>query len=78
MGQVTQLLSAIGQGERDALLRQRVIDECLVPYLHDRQDTWLLLPDGSYERVGEDLPSAQQALMRRYTVSGQGRPSRWT
>ncbi|HET7795250.1 MAG TPA: polyphosphate kinase 1 [Rhizobacter sp.] len=51
---------------RDAALRQRVIDECLVPYLHDRQDAWQLNADGSYERVGTDGPSAQQALMQRY------------
>jgi polyphosphate kinase len=53
---------------RDALLRQRVIDECLVPYLHDRQDAWSLGPDGHYERIGTDGPSAQQALMQRYSV----------
>jgi polyphosphate kinase len=51
---------------RDAVLRQRVIDECLVPYLHDRQDSWELSADGSYRRVGTDGPSAQQALMQRY------------
>jgi polyphosphate kinase len=52
---------------RDALLRQRVIDECLVPYLHDRQDAWLLGSDGHYESVGCAEPSAQQALMQRYS-----------
>ncbi|MBC7994936.1 MAG: polyphosphate kinase 1, partial [Rhizobacter sp.] len=51
---------------RDAKLRQRVIDECLVPYLHDKQDAWDLRADGSYVRVGTEGPSAQQALMRRY------------
>ena len=52
---------------RDATLRQRVIDECLVPYLHDRCDAWLLQPDGRYERAGSEGPSAQQALLRRYS-----------
>jgi polyphosphate kinase len=51
---------------RDARLRQRVIDECLVPYLHDRRDAWVQLGDGSYRRVAEDGISAQQALMGRY------------
>ncbi len=51
---------------REPALRQRVIDECLVPYLHDQQDAWRLLPDGRYERDGSDGPSAQQALLRRY------------
>ena len=52
---------------RDPALRQRVIDECLMPYLHDRQDSWQLNSDGGYERVSTDGPSAQQALMERYT-----------
>ncbi|QTN24693.1 polyphosphate kinase 1 [Rhizobacter sp. AJA081-3] len=51
---------------REPALRQRVIDECLVPYLHDHQDAWRLLPDGRYERDGSDGPSAQQALLARY------------
>ncbi len=51
---------------RDPLLRQRVIDECLVPYLHDGKDAWTLSSDGEYRRVGTDGPSAQQALMERF------------
>ena len=50
---------------RDAALRQRVIDECLVPYLHDRRDAWLLNTDGTYQRVDSAGISAQQALVRR-------------
>jgi polyphosphate kinase len=52
---------------RDARLRQRVVDECLVPYLHDRQDAWALRADGSYERVGMQAPGAQSALIQRYS-----------
>jgi polyphosphate kinase len=55
---------------RDAKMRQRVIDECLVPYLHDRQDAWELRADGEYERVGLEGPSAQRALMERYAAGG--------
>jgi polyphosphate kinase len=51
---------------RDAALRQRVIDECLVPYLHDRLDAWEAHADGHYTRVATDGPSAQQALMGLY------------
>ncbi|MBI5270155.1 MAG: polyphosphate kinase 1 [Burkholderiales bacterium] len=51
---------------RDARMRQRVIDECLVPYLHDRRDAWVLRADGSYQRVDTQGVSAQQALMARY------------
>ena len=48
---------------RDPSLRQRVIDECLVPYLGDRLDSWELAADGSYRRLDEGGPGAQQALM---------------
>ncbi|KQU73399.1 MULTISPECIES: polyphosphate kinase 1 [unclassified Rhizobacter] len=57
---------------RSAALRQRVIDECLVPYLHDRQDAWSLQSDGSYQRIGTEGPSAQQALMRLMTAKPSG------
>jgi polyphosphate kinase len=52
---------------RDPALRQRVIDECLVPYLHDARDAWTLRSDGSYTRSRTDGPSAQEALMRLYS-----------
>jgi polyphosphate kinase len=51
---------------RDAAMRQRVIDECLVPYLHDQQDAWELRLDGTYHRIGTEGPSAQQALLQRF------------
>ena len=51
---------------RDAALRQRVIDECLVPYLLDRCDAWAQASDGSYQRVAEAGVSAQAALTARY------------
>ncbi|AKJ28101.1 polyphosphate kinase 1 [Caldimonas brevitalea] len=51
---------------RDPALRQRVIDECLVPYLYDAKDAWTLQTDGHYERERVDGPSAQQALVERY------------
>jgi polyphosphate kinase len=52
----------------DPVLRQRVIDECLVPYLHDGRDAWALAADGAWTRVGEAGASAQQALALRYMV----------
>ncbi len=54
---------------RDPSMRQRVIDECLVPYLHDTLDAWALAPDGQYRRIGDKGISAQQALMRRFASS---------
>jgi polyphosphate kinase len=52
---------------RDPVLRQRVIDEGLVPYLHDQRDAWALDGEGRYKRVSEIGVSAQQALMQRYS-----------
>jgi len=48
---------------RDAAMRQRVIDECLVPYLMDRRDAWILDADGHYRVADGRGPGAQQALM---------------
>ncbi len=51
----------------DAALRQRVIDECLVPYLQDGCDAWQQQSDGAYVRTQvEGGFSAQRALMNRY------------
>jgi len=51
---------------RDPRLRQRIIDECLVPYLLDERDAWTLDADGHYHPVAGGAESAQQALIRRY------------
>jgi len=51
---------------RDAEMRQRVIDECVIPYVMDERDSWRQLSDGRYERVSQDGLSAQQALMARH------------
>ena len=51
---------------RHPALRQRIIDECLVPYLHDTRDAWLQRSDGTYHRAGSGTISAQQALMQRF------------
>jgi len=63
--------------------RQRVIDECLLPYLHDSRDAWDLQPDGSYKRAkgAEDGKgqSAQVALMQRYAAPpGDEEVRTWT
>jgi polyphosphate kinase len=54
---------------RDVRLRQRIIDECLVPYLHDITDSWFMQPDGTYLQVerGGAL-SAQAELTKRHTL----------
>jgi polyphosphate kinase len=61
----------------DPRLRQRIVDECLLAYLHDDRDAWDLMPDGHYKRVkGAGEPKghgAQAALMERYAAPlGQG------
>ena len=70
----------------DPVLRQRLIDECLVAYLHDGRDAWDLGPDGVYARVERDTHAgeegasrsieahgAQTALMGRYASRGLSR-----
>ncbi|GBU15048.1 polyphosphate kinase [Polaromonas sp.] len=56
----------------DPGLRQRLVDECLLAYLHDTRDAWDMQPDGSYRQVLEAEPSlrhgAQAALMCRYSA----------
>ena len=56
----------------DAAIRQRIIDECLVAYLHDGCDAWDMQPDGSYRLVRPVDPAqrhgAQSALMTRYSA----------
>ena len=66
----------------DAQLRQRIIDECLVAYLHDDRDVWDLMPDGTYKRVkGAGEPKghgAQAALMARYAAPMGQEERLWT
>jgi len=52
----------------DPVQRQRIVDECLVAYLHDTQDAWSLGGDGTYARIdgGAHPHGAQAALMGRY------------
>ena len=54
----------------DPALRQRIVDECLVAYLHDERDAWDLMADGQYQRIASALdttrPGVQAALMVRY------------
>ena len=51
-------------------LRQRLIDECLLAYLHDTRNAWTLDADGKYRRVekqGRKPQSAQALLMQKYS-----------
>lgn len=70
----------------DPELRQRLIDECLVAYLHDGRDAWDLHGDGVYHRVfrgagqgvagapqAVEAHGAQTALMERYASRGLSR-----
>jgi len=59
----------------DPLLRQRIVDECLVAAMGDTQGSWELQPDGRYSKVapaaGHPALSAQDALMARYALREQ-------
>ena len=74
----------------DPVIRQRIIDECLVAYLHDGVDAWDLQPDGRYLRTNvnpakssksgvaganRSLAGAQAALMARYAARPQALPN---
>ena len=54
----------------DPSIRRRVIDECLVPYLLDARDAWVMDGTGAYHRVSKpphgDARGAQEALMLRH------------
>lgn len=53
----------------DLSLRQRIVDECLLAYLHDSRNAWTLEHDGLYHRVdkkGRKTQSAQALLMQKY------------
>jgi polyphosphate kinase len=54
----------------DPVLRQQIVDECLVAYLHDDKDAWTLNADGTYERARHPVTGrgAQNALMGRYSA----------
>ena len=59
----------------DPILRQLIVDECLVAYLHDGLDAWDLQADGTYARVkpadsadSANCHGAQAALVARYSA----------
>jgi polyphosphate kinase len=60
----------------DPVQRQRLVDECLVAYLHDGVDAWDLGADGTYTpcrgRGKGPVHGAQAALMQRYTQGAIG------
>jgi hypothetical protein len=56
----------------DPKIRQQVLNECLLPYLHDNTDAWCLGADGVYTRAvrakGDAALSIHAALVRKYTT----------
>ena len=62
----------------DPAQRQRLVDECLLAYLHDGLDAWDMVPDGSYHAVSHGASAghgAQAALMARYGTENAGNAS---
>jgi polyphosphate kinase len=51
----------------DAALRQRVIDECLVAYLHDNVDAWTMDAHGRYTRVQPAKPRRRTGAVHPVT-----------
>ena len=61
---------------RDPVLCRRIVDECLVAYLHDTRDAWVLDADGRYrcaETPADGGHAAQAALMERYRTPARRR-----
>jgi polyphosphate kinase len=54
----------------EPILRQRLIDECLVAYLHDGRDAWELDADGAYRRVLRDTHSSEEGVSRAIEAHG--------
>jgi len=56
----------------DPSLRQRVVDECLVPYLLDQRDAWTMDSNGTYRSVSTPphgkRRGAQEALMKKHAA----------
>ncbi len=60
----------------DGHLKQRVIDECLVPYLHDTADAWFMQADGSYiKQPAAAALSAQTELAKHYMLLADIKPA---
>jgi polyphosphate kinase len=61
----------------DPVQRQRIVDECLVAYLHDGVDAWDMGADGTYTHFMGDgrtpVYGAQAALMARYGRNDPGK-----
>jgi polyphosphate kinase len=60
---------------QDGRIRQRVIDECLVPYMFDSRDAWEMDGQGEYRQArppkgADGRHGAQSALMARYGSLG--------
>ena len=56
----------------DPVLRQQIVDECLVAYLHDDRNAWTLQADGTYLPPPRSVDGlgAQRALMQKYAPAG--------
>lgn len=55
----------------DPQLRQRIIDECLVAYLHDTSDAWDMQSDGHYLSVRQNRQKPAKGLARENRRSAQ-------
>ena len=51
-------------------MKKKVIKDCLLNYLSDNTQSWILQSDGSYKKsvlAGIKEKSAQQSLLKNYT-----------
>ncbi len=55
----------------DAAMQTRIMQECLLPYLNDTEDAWILSANGGYQPLSTHSAhgkSAQKTLIQRYSI----------
>jgi polyphosphate kinase len=53
----------------DAQMQTRILQECIVPYLSDNEDAWVLTAGGEYQQLSAfstSTHSAQKQLINQY------------
>lgn len=67
----------LGWPVTEPTLRQRIIDECLIAYLMDDRDAWVLDEMGNYQRLrGDEVNVSAQQMLAHYYSTVPGVPTK--